>query len=65
MEKKRFAFVLRIWDENTAVTGQDELEELRGSIQLVESEKVVYFGYLDDIPKLLRRAIRERGQQES
>ena len=49
MNRDRFAFIIRIWHE-----AESEDSPIRGSIQLVSSDKKVYFSSLDDVPDLMR-----------
>lgn len=53
MSKKRFAFVLRVWNEATPAQ-EDRSPEVRGSLQLANSDEIRYFHSLDEIPAILR-----------
>ena len=52
MNPNRFAFVVRLWNEVDRQAGRPS--ELRGSVQMINDEKVLYFHSLDQIPALLR-----------
>lgn len=52
MSKNRFAFVIRLWNETNHHPGQPA--DMRGSLQMASSDKVVYFRSLEQIPEILR-----------
>ena len=54
MSSRRFAFILRVWNEAPA-HGQEGPPEVRGSLRLANSEEVVYFRSVDELPHILRR----------
>ncbi len=53
MNPNRFAFVVRLWNEVDRQAGRPL--ELRGSVQMVNDERVLYFHSLDQVPALLRQ----------
>ncbi len=53
MNPNRFAFVVRLWNEVDCQAGRPL--ELRGSVQMVNDERVLYFHSLDQVPELLRQ----------
>lgn len=64
MSQRRYAFIVRLWQEGASAVGSS----LRGSLQAVDSEKVHYFSSLDEISALLRQITRapwHRSRQEN
>jgi hypothetical protein len=53
MTPNRFAFVVRLWHEVDPQAGRPS--ELRGSVQMVNDERVLYFHSLNQVPELLRQ----------
>jgi hypothetical protein len=54
MRERRFAFVLRLWIEDSH---PNDAPLVRGSLQAAESDRARYFTSVDDLPALLRAAI--------
>lgn len=54
MVSNRFAFILRLWQEAPDQTAENE-SSLRGSLQMANSENVVYFHSLEQVPDLLEK----------
>jgi hypothetical protein len=52
MPSDRFAFIVRIWVEESSST--PDSPHLRGSVQTANAEIVRYFTSFDDLPHLLR-----------
>ena len=53
MTQQRFAFVLRLWREAPAIE-RDQKTRLRGSVRLIDSERVLYLGSFEELPEILR-----------
>ncbi|VAW32278.1 hypothetical protein MNBD_CHLOROFLEXI01-3371 [hydrothermal vent metagenome] len=53
MSPNRFVFVIRLWHED--VRNMERPLELRGSVQMVNGERVLYFNSLNQVPTLLRQ----------
>lgn len=53
MPPNRFAFVIRLWQEVDRQSSRPS--ELRGSVQMVNEERTLYFNALEQIPELLRQ----------
>ena len=51
MDKKRHAFVLRLWNE----AGPHQAPEVRGSIHSVQSDETIYFHSLHQVPDILAK----------
>lgn len=49
--KKRHAFVLRLWNE----AGPQQAPQVRGSIRSVQSDEIIYFHSLHQIPDILTK----------
>ncbi len=56
MTQERYAFVIRLWNEARKLPAkQQPVVELRGSLQVADSDEVYYFDSLEKIPELLRQ----------
>lgn len=56
MPQKRYAFVIRLWNEAREQSAKQPAPVLlRGSIQVAGSDEVYYFDSFDKIPELLRQ----------
>ena len=53
MPPNRFAFVIRLWQEVDRQSSRPS--ELRGSVQMANEERTLYFNDLEQIPELLRQ----------
>lgn len=54
----RFAFILRLWHE-TPRQAVGSKSGMRGSLQMANSEDVVYFNSLEQVPGLLEKLMHE------
>ena len=56
MTRHRFVFVLRLWTESPA-GGVDRQPQLRGSLQQIDADEVLYFSSFDSLPELLKQVM--------
>lgn len=56
MPQKRYAFVIRLWNEAREQPAKQQAPVvLRGSIQVAGSDEIYYFDSFDKIPELLKQ----------
>ena len=54
MSSDRFAFIVRVWLEESSSRPDATPSQLRGSVQTANADAVRYFTSFDDLPHLLR-----------
>ncbi|MFQ5420753.1 MAG: hypothetical protein ACE5FD_13125 [Anaerolineae bacterium] len=53
MPGKRYAFVLRVWNEASS-SPSPQPDQVRGSLQLADADRIFYFSSLAQIPHILQ-----------
>ncbi len=53
MPGRRYAFVLRVWNEAPTST-KPQPDEVRGSLQMADADRIFYFNSLAQIPLILQ-----------